>query len=253
MAEYYRPRVPKGQHLGNSREQGDGVVGHLFDDENKLKGHAVWEKVEVPDEDDYSAASYESEPTPQLTQEEIERAAEMAALLIIGIIKGVQWASPRVKQWWDGKAAPALTSAWRRLRKQDAKATPEPLDLGRLQAKELTFVASSAGIEMVVAESKIKMSSAEWEQRLKAMLAASAFQEEQRRILSNAQIEDEVHAIGPASTTDELTPQQFADRVQAMLQANPSLLTEASSAELIKVFRANAKRDDDEGDLALSL
>jgi hypothetical protein len=106
---------------------------------------------------------------------------------------------------------------------------------------------------MVVAESKIKMSSAEWEQRLKAMLAASAFQEEQRRILSNAQIEDEVHAIGAAAKTEELTPQQFADRVQVMLQANPSLLTETSSAELIKVFRANAERGDDEGDLALSL
>jgi hypothetical protein len=89
MADYYRPRVPEGQHLGKSREQVDGVVGHLFSDgENKLEGHAVWEKVEVPDHDDEHDYSTSYEPSRPLTKEEEELAAKMAALLVLAVIEG---------------------------------------------------------------------------------------------------------------------------------------------------------------------
>lgn len=247
MAEYYRPRVPEGQHLGNSREQGDGVVGHLFsDDENKLKGHAVWEKVEVPDEDDYdySSSGYQPEPPHQLTQEEIERAIEAAALIVIAIAKGVQWASPRVKRWWVGTASPKLRAMRGRLRgKSEAS---QSVHLGSATVSRATFVASTSEIERAVARSKVRMSSGEWQLRFQAMLAAGAFQEEQRRILSNALIDDDRMAL-EASGAAELTPREIALRVQKALEAHPSLLTDANFAELMKVLRRpnDADGDDD--------
>lgn len=241
----YEPIVPEGQHLGTSHNVDGAVTGHLFSDgDNKLQGHAAWREVE--DEDDYySSSSYEYEPPRQLTQEEIERAAELAALMILGIIKGVQWASPRVKRWWDGKAAPKLKSTWYKVRGRSTTA-PEVINLGHVTATPATFVASTAGVEVAVAQSKIRMSSAEWEQRLQAMLAAGAFQDEQRRILANAQIEDDDRALEGSTTQQELTPLQFAERVQAMLEANPSLLSDAGSAEIMRVPRRSGP--DDEGD-----
>lgn len=243
----YEPIVPDGQHLGTSHDVDGAVTGHLFSDsENKLQGHAAWREVEDP-EDNYSS-SYEYEPPRQLTQEEIERAAELAALMILGIIKGAQWASPRVKRWWDERAAPKLKLTWQKLRGRN-KIESEALDLGHVTASRATFVASPAGVEIAVTQSKIRMSSAEWEQRLHAMLAAGAFQDEQRRILANAQIEEDEHVLEPGSSDQELTPQQFAERVQAMLEANPSLLSDTSSAEIIRVLKRPGP--DDDSNLAL--
>jgi|APMI01.1.fsa_nt_gi hypothetical protein len=239
----YEPVVPDGQHLGTSHEVDGAVTGHLFSDsDNRLQGHAAWREVE----DEYSS-SYDYEPPRPLTQEEIERAAEMAALIILGIIRGVQWASPRVKRWWDGRAAPKLKLTWQSFRggkeKKDAKAT----DHGHLTASRARFVASPAGVEIAVVKSKVRMTSAEWEQRLRAMLAAGAFQEEQRRILANAQIEDDEHVLEVGTSQLELTPQQFTQRVQAMLEANPSLLSDTSAAEIIRVL----KRPGPDSNLAL--
>lgn len=245
----YEPIVPDGQHLGTSHDVDGAVTGHLFSDgDNKLQGHAAWREVEDP-EDDYSSDSHYEAPPP-LTQEELERAAELAALIIVVLVKGVQWASPRIKNWWDATAAPNIKSTWQRLRGRSKKEAG-PIDLGHLNATRSTFVASSAGVELV-ATSKIRMSTAEWEQRLRAMIAAASFQDEQRRILSNAQIDDDDRALEAGLAQEELTPQQFAGRIQAMLEANPSLLSGDNAEELMRVLRQARHRDDD-GDLALSI
>jgi hypothetical protein len=86
------------------------------------------------------------------------------------------------------------------------------------------------------------MSRAEWEHRFRAMLAAGAFKEEQLRILSNARIEDGEAVLEAQSTMEQLAPQQFADRIKLMLEANPSLLDEETSAELMRVFSARPDR-----------
>lgn len=243
----YEPIVPDGQHLGTSHDVDGAVTGHLFSDgDNKLQGHAAWREVEDPEED--FSSTYQYEPPRPLTQEEIERAAEVAALMIAVIIKGVQWASPRVKRWWDGTAAPRLKATWQKVRGQSKDAT-EPRDIGHVTASRATFVASLAGVEVAVAQSKIRMSSTEWEQRLRAMLAAGAFHDEQRRILANAQVQDDGRVIEGSSSQHELSPQQFAERVQAMLEANPSLLSDSNSAEIIRVLRQS--RPDDDNDLVL--
>ena len=230
----YEPVVPLGQHLGTSHEVNGAVTGHLFDDEtNRLQGHAAWREVDEP-EDDYSSRG-DDEPQHHLTQEEIERLAELAALIISGIVKTVVVASPHVKRWWNERVVPTVQSAWKRIPKpRSAKNQVAPAS--QASVSQPTFVASPTGVEIAVAESKITMSSAEWEQRFRAMLAAGVFQENQRQILSHARIEDDSNALESQKATEQLTPQQFADRIKLMLEANPSLLNDSTVSELVRVF-----------------
>jgi hypothetical protein len=243
----YEPVVPKGQHLGTSRNVEDAVTGHLFEDGTKEpKGHAAWRLVDEPKED-YSS-SYDYEAPRQLTQEEMERAAELAALMIYGIVKAVVVVTPYVVRWWKEKAAPTAKSAWKRATAR-RKANSQVAPVSDSSVSRARFVVSSTGVELAVAESKIRMSGAEWEQRFRAVLAAGAFKEEQQRILSNAQIEDDRTALETQSIAEQLTPQQFADRIQLMLEANPSLLDDATSAELMRVFSLQLKPSTDPPEL----
>jgi hypothetical protein len=238
----YEPVVPQGQHLGTSHEVDGAVVGHLFDDEtNKLQGHAAWREVDEP-EYDYSSRDddHDYEPPRQLTQEEIEQIAELAALIIVGIVKAVVVASPHVKRWWEERVIPTAKSVWKRISKpRGAKREAEPTS--RASVSRPTFVASPTGVEIAVAESKITMSSAEWQARFRAMLAAGAFQEKQRKILSSARIEDDSNVLESRETAEQLTPQQFADRIKLMLEANPSLLNDSTVSELVRVFSARSE------------
>jgi hypothetical protein len=228
--------VPLGQHLGTSHEVDGAVTGHLFDNEtNKLQGHAAWREVDEPAYE-YSSHDDDYEHPRQLTQEEIEQIAELAALIIFGIVKAVAVASPHVRRWWDERLVPTANSAWKRIfkprkaKRQVAPASSRP-----------TFIATPSGVEIAVAESKLTMSSREWRERFRAMLAAGAFQEHQRQILSNARIEDDSHALESVAASDQLTPQQFADRIKLMLEANPSLLNDSTLSELERIFSAQSK------------
>jgi hypothetical protein len=234
----YEPIVPDGQHLGSSHNVDGAVTGHLFEDgTNELKGHAAWQWVEEP-EMDYSP-SYQYEAARELTPEERELAEKLAALILVCILKGVEAAAPHVRRWWSEKAAPTMRSTWERITASgrssgNVAVAPSPA------VEETSVVILDAGAELVVAESSIKMSRAEWMHRFHAVVAASAFQEEQRRILVNAHVEDADEPVRGAEDLSELAPQQFAARVQWMLEANPSLLNEEIGAELARVFSANA-------------
>ena len=54
--------------------------------------------------------------------------------------------------------------------------------------------------------------------------------------------EDGEVVLEAQSTMEQLAPQQFADRIKLMLEANPSLLDEETSAELMRVFSARPDR-----------
>lgn len=241
----YEPIVPEGQHLGTSHEVDDAVTGHLFEDgSNELKGHAAWRRVDEPEED-YSSSD-EHEPPRQLTPEELEALAKIVELILAGIVWAVAEGTPRFKRWWNGKAAPTVKAVWKRVTalrnvssQVDAAASSS--------ASRATFVASATGMGVAVAESKISMSVAEWEHHFRAMLAAGAFRDQQLRILSNARIEDGDAALEVRSTMEQLTPQQFVDRIKLRLEANPSLLDEENSAELVRAFSVRSKPSNDPG------
>ena len=238
----YEPIVPDGQHLGTSRNEDDAVTGHLFDnDTNRLQGHAAWRFVDEPnEEDDYDYSDDTSAPPRQLTPEEIQAAAELAVLILTGIVWVVTEGTPRFVVWWSERFVPTVKSAWNRITR------PRPIDTRNnsgeaSSAAQATFVASSNGVELAIAESKISMSSAEWELRFRAMLAAGAFKEEQQRILANARIDDSGIPLQSPDVAEALTAQQFFDRIKLMLEANPSLLDNETSAELSRVFRVHPK------------
>ena len=46
---------------------------------------------------------------------------------------------------------------------------------------------------------------------------------------------------------EQLTPQQFAERIKLMLEANPALLDDETSVELIRIFSAQSKPSNDLG------
>ena len=234
----YEPIIPKGHHLGTSHEVDGAVKGHIFEDgTNALKGHADWVWVDDP-EPSYSY-SYTPEPPRQLTEEERRIAAELSAALVVLTIKGVKWAAPRMARWWRGTAARGIKSTWRKV--TTLRKSSKDLAAGApSSSSNARFVASSTGVEIAVAESKITMSSAEWEARYQAMLAAGAFTEQQRRILADAQIDDSTPALDAESTKEQLTPRQFADRIARMLEANPSLLNDETPESVMALLGRGA-------------
>ena len=180
----------------------------------------------------------------ELTPEERELANQIAALILNGTVRAVVAATPHVKRWWNEKAVPPVKSVWKRVtapREANSKATVDTFS----SVSRATFVASTTAVEVAIPESKISMRSAEWAQRFRAMLAAGVFKDEQLRILSRARIEDDDALLESQSTMEQLTTQQFADRIKLMLEANPSLLDEETSAELIRVFSAQPKPSSD--------
>lgn len=243
----YEPIVPEGQHLGTSRKVDGAVTGHLFEDgTNGLKGHAAWRWIDEPEPDYGPSYEYEpwreppSEKPRELTPEERELANQIIAMIVVGTVRAAVAATPHVKRWWNEKAVPPVKSAWKRVtapRKANNKAAAATSS----SVSRATFVASTTAVEVAVAESKISMGSAEWKQRFRAMLAAGAFKDEQLRILSSARIEDDDALLETQGTMEQLTPQQFADRIKLMLESNPSLLDEETSAELIRVFSGQSK------------
>lgn len=247
----YQPIVPEGQHLGTSHKVDGAVTGHLFEDgTNELKGHAAWRWVDEPEPDYSPSYIYEPPQGPmpghphELTPEQRELAEKIAEMIVEGTVWAVVAATPHVKRWWHEKAVPPVKSAWKRLtapRKTSSRAGAAPPSL----VEPATFVASATAVE--VAEPKISMRSAEWAQRFRAMLAAGAFKEEQLRILSSARVENGDAHLEAHNTMEQLTPQQFASRIKLMLEANPLLLDEETSAELMRVFSAQSKPSSNPG------
>lgn len=236
----YEPIIPDGYHLGNSRDVSGASTGHLFEDgTNKLKGHAAWEWVDEPE---YSyTASHRPQPARQLTPEEMELAFELAGIIVVGIIRAAAVTAPHLRRWWGGHAVPASRAAWRKI-KSLGKKTSKESNSSSFFVEEAVFVASTTGLEISRPSEDIRMSSAEWELRFRSMLSAGFFAQEQMRILSIARVDERETILREPTASETMSPQQFIERVRLMLEANPTLLNEKTSAELMKTFDPNLKR-----------
>jgi hypothetical protein len=227
----YEPIIPPGQRLGTSHDVDGAVTGHLFEDGTRgIRGNAAWRWVDVPQPN--CSSGCECEHSRELTPEERELVIQLALVVLDGLVSAVSAAAPHVRRWWNEKTVPAVVSVWKRTTKSRnvrprAAATASSVP---------SHVVASAEVEVEDAEPELSMSSAEWAQRFRAMLAAGAFQAEQQRILFNARIEDDDAAIAGAGVANQLTPGQFAERIAMMLAANPSLLGRDTASELMRVF-----------------
>ncbi len=241
--------IPDGTHLDVSRATDGAYRGTLRDDKtNKLVGHATLHEV-----DEYQYDCDETEG------EEAEGDA-LAALLGIAAGAGIAYATVRVAsrykesrarrrdrqevnvpppppapvaagrrilppagwcedasghiRWWDGQQWTEHT--W--WSERDATAPRTDAVDPRRHVKASDAVSTTRG------QAQTTMSSAEWQERARAMLLTRAFSDEQRSLLANARIEDADAALLEAQQElRSLTPQQFSDRISAILERNPQL------------------------------
>ncbi|MEV7807426.1 hypothetical protein AB0O28_31215 [Microbispora sp. NPDC088329] len=242
LAEWQRvPRIrgyyeyPDGLTPGLSKD--GGIHQNLYDDQGRLTDHGTF----FPDDEnrgdpppvfvnvtnEYTSDSQATDP--------LEVEALLGALVLLGAIVALKKAEPYVKRWWNDQALPTLKSTWNRLartRMADSRATtaelstlagPAPADSSREVLGELE-------------ECRASMSSAEARERFVAALTARLFSEEQIKMLCNARIGDDDGSSELNSTMGMLTPKQIGDGIALMLEANPSLLDEATLTELGRIL-----------------
>ena len=122
--DLYRPVYKEGTHLAPSKGIEGAVRGSLLDNErNQIAGQAEWIKV---DESEYgydeSYNFHEFAQTKELSPED----QELVQLLGAAIAAGTVWVlsevvAPRVKFWWQEKAAPVVREKWRAVKRKNSK------------------------------------------------------------------------------------------------------------------------------------
>lgn len=227
----YEPIIPEGQRLGTSHEHDGAVTGHLFDEDNKLQGHAAWRQIDDDELDESYSSSYEGSSTRHLTPEEEELIEQITVLVLTLILVGVQAAAPHVQRWWSETALPAMRQAWScvtRRKEPTEVETAETVELLQVVEAQITNV-PQPGSALALADPVFMMSSAEWAERYRAMVAAGRFRDEQAEVLRRAKIVDETL---PLTIEGDLTARQFAAKVRRMLASNPALLTDETAVEL---------------------
>lgn len=237
----YEPVIPEGQHLGFSRTEEGAYVGHLFsDDANELMGHAVWREVEDVEYDDDSsyADPWQPEPQRELTPEERAAAEALAVAILIGILAAVEAARPHIMRWWTETVVPKAKSGWKAMRSAAARSrlTSKRQSVDEQMEFSHDDVSPPApGSSIVIVDPAFSMSIGEWESRFRAMVSAGRFRDEQARILSRARIVAVGAELDSTKDSQAMTPQQFASSVMRMIEANPALLNDETTAEFARV------------------
>lgn len=216
MADHYEPILSPGHHLGASRKN-DGVFsGNSFDDSGTL-GRPDWRRVEKDEAE-------ESEEAPDLLKVAIGFA--VGVVVTIAAVK----AAPHIKSRLN-----ALKS--KRNRRSEASEADSRAATGELATLSRTARADfSSEVDAALEDCGTTMSSAEAQRRLLALLMAAAFIADQMRALSNARIEDIDASLELKSAMEKLTAPQITDSINRALETDSSLLDEATSAELMKIF-----------------
>lgn len=222
---------PDHTHLSQSQKDPDGFSSLARRDEtNELDTHATLFSIS---EDEADTPRDECAPAGPGV-DPLAAAAILAAGIALGVV--ADKAGPPIKRWLNDDALPAVKSVWSRIaRARGADSQTDSAVLPTLiEAGPAGF---SKEVEAALEERGISMSSAEWLEHFRAWLVAGALKEEQRRILSNARIEDGDQAVLEwQSALDNITAAQLEDRIALMLETNPSFFDEGTLTELAAIF-----------------
>lgn len=218
---------------GQKRE--GGLHQNLYDSDGKLRASARF----IPDEGNepdtiyvYVDQDYSTERS-KVDDELVEAMSRLVSILI-------EAAQPHVKRFWDERALPAIKERWDKRPRGRGAARRAPAD--DPAAVEATVVDSSEEVLVASEEYRTNMSSAEAQARYLLALAAKAFSDEQMRIVSNANIEDDEGFTELQRALAELPPRQVALIIEK-LEANPSLLTDPRS-DLGRILGVGHTEDD---------
>jgi len=238
MPKYYEPVFPEdvdpdSVSFGHSSHSPGDITEHLFED-GKLIGHAAWREVEIPD-DDYDDTD-DDQPSPQASQEAEGLLLAAALLAVVGIGLGVAKAAPHVVRWWKGTFVPFIRSTF--FDEVKIKETEVQRAIPRLVVTpEGEPVEASKDLAMTHQDEPVTMSPEEWQRHFATMILAGAIADQEWRLLAKAHIEGEdMQALQAAM--GQLTPQQFADAVNRVLEEHPDLLRADSPEELLELLQA---------------
>lgn len=156
-----------------------------------------------------------------------------AVVLAAGVLLGVGAikVAPRIISWRKDRRAPTRSPS------DTGRADDEAVAPGAavVSSPAMDSAAFASGVDIALEDHRRSMSSAEAQRRLLAILMAGAFIADQMRALSNARVDD-----GPSAelqeTMDKLSTPQLTDSLNRMLEADASVLDDATAAALLEVF-----------------
>lgn len=239
--DLYRVVKKEGTHLAESKDTPGAVRGTLLSNSNRqLAGQAEFVKVDESELEYSPAYDYNYQETHaevELTEEQ----KEMAAAFGIAIAEVTIWAlseviAPRVKAWWQEKAAPSLKRIWQGLSDkktpQKGKVKPQLRATQILEAKMAVPNLFTQELDDAYEKYSNDMTSEEAQKELLDIFILSAIVAAKMRKLSNAHIKD----IGDVSgsyiegkvVVERLFTTQFVNSINSILERNPRLLEESA-------------------------
>ncbi|MFC4013905.1 hypothetical protein ACFOY2_42225 [Nonomuraea purpurea] len=219
-------RIPDGTHLSGSKDT-PGVERDLLreDGTNKLLGPT--ESFPADEDALLGVHAYETDSPRSADVRELSPAQQALADAIAEVLETVvrEVVSPVVKE----VVAPAIKRKLSGIAKSLRSTTREAS--GQAGTAELAVLAATPPadsfreVDAAVEGPRTSMSSAEFQQRLIAALAAEEYATEQKRMLINVRIED-----------DNLPP-KLRGAIKLALEGNASLLDEGTLAVVVKFLR----------------
>jgi hypothetical protein len=207
-----------GRPVGTHYSAGGSSPLARRDGTNKLETHATLGSLVDEDGKDQSATVLMA-----------AIALASAVGLGVGVTIAARKTAPRIKSLWND-----IKSRWNsRSETSEAGGQAATAEMAALSTMVPADFANE--VEAALEEHRTRMSSAEAQLRLLAVLMAAAFIADQMRALSSARIEDDA-SLELRSAMEKLTAAQLTDSVNRMLEANASLLDDETSAELMKIF-----------------
>ncbi len=237
--DLYRVKHKEGTHLGSSQDTPGTFRGTLFDNENRLVGHAELEKV---DESEYKYDYLYDAPLEQQDAElspEMQQLAQAMGELLAAATMYVftEYVAPPVKRWWQNEAEPILKEKWQILaNKTKNKLAQKSKKKSKLRTNEIITanetVQKMFSHELDEAYNKYinNMTSEEAQRELLDIFILSALLTAKIRKLSNAHIVKNGSKQGEylegQRVLERLATPEYISCINQILENNPRLLEE---------------------------
>ncbi|WP_240140289.1 hypothetical protein [Streptomyces sp. MUM 178J] len=226
-------RIPKGEHLADSRKSEGWKRGFTPKTSDKGPEH-VEIRLRAEKESSFAdkpeivyVTEYVEDQRPQLTPGQ-QAVADITGQIIEAL---VEIAKPRVAHWWRTRAAPALVAKGEALvlKQQARRAQKKALRTGSttppVAVPGVEADAPSQDLATTPSDPKVTVTSQQFQQMFLAWLAREDAQQALWSLIVNAEVEDGgVATLAWQQELKELSPEQRTQRVMEFLATNPSIL-----------------------------
>lgn len=200
---------PAGTHLSESHTRPGHYSALTRDFSTNELGHATLRPVTEEPEEDAEDPEFQWQ------------AIIAGGVVMLGAIYASHKAAPHLRTWWIDRGRPLFDRMRRRVRRTRAE---DDESAGEHESQVVVGVPmiDSAEVTSAIEAYQAPMHNSEAKERLIAALVAKAFSDEQFRVLRSARIETDGESAEVAIPLDSLTPNQLADGIRKVLEANPS-------------------------------